>query len=60
MASLTKTRHCPHCGRLIIKEFDGFGNFSFSMECAYCGEVIMIKSCTDFDIKQTKITATIN
>jgi len=59
MSNLTKTRHCPKCGRLIIKEFDGFGNFSFSMKCAYCGEVIMIKSCTDFYIKQMEMTTTV-
>ena len=59
---LTKTKNCPKCGYLIIKDFNGFGSFECELECPKCGEVVRLASVTNFEfisieLKQTTTLA---
>jgi len=60
MQKITRTRHCPNCGALVIKKFEGFGRFSFCMKCWRCGHVFYVNALTDFWMRELKTTLSLD
>jgi DNA-directed RNA polymerase subunit RPC12/RpoP len=59
---IKRTKNCPRCGGILVKNFTGFGNFKFEMKCAKCGAIVQIATTTHFEFINMilKETTTLN